>query len=240
MDVISVKQLEAVFRKIENNTKAMVDASAADERASASLEVMEIIFSASMGFDIMIRMFGIDQGIDTEAAEWHRWLLANVVWVPGAWFCMNMFWTFLICYTLKQYMGWLGEQATNFVQVERILKMPMDPEELENYLSTKSIEVSGGDEARNTSVTTWTEEDEEIWGGAPPKITLTYDKINAYILTARLDVDKKKVELPEEVDDTIDVESWVSSKLIEVLREQNVLFPEGQDGRPKKLGGMLG
>eukprot|EP01051_Picozoa_sp_SAG22_P012529 SAG22_NODE_1312_length_4776_cov_2.886466_2_plen_169_part_00 len=61
-DVISTKQLEAVFRKIEANTKTMVDAIAADERASASLEVMEIIFSASMGFDLMIRMFGIDQG----------------------------------------------------------------------------------------------------------------------------------------------------------------------------------
>ena len=45
MDVISTKQLEQVFKKIESNTKSMVDAIAADERASASLEVMEIIFS---------------------------------------------------------------------------------------------------------------------------------------------------------------------------------------------------
>ena len=48
---------------------------AADERASASLEVMEIIFSASMGFDFFMRIFALDQGIDTEARAWHRFML---------------------------------------------------------------------------------------------------------------------------------------------------------------------
>jgi len=38
-----------------------VEATAADERAAASLEVMEIIFSMSMGFDFFSRIFGIDQ-----------------------------------------------------------------------------------------------------------------------------------------------------------------------------------
>ena len=69
---------------------------------------MEVIFSASMGFDIMYRMFGIDQSIDTSVAPWHVWVQENIVWVPGGWFCMNMYFTFLVCYTLKWYMGYLG------------------------------------------------------------------------------------------------------------------------------------
>merc|ERR1712166_746480 len=36
-DVINTKQLEDVFRNVEANTKSLVDASAANERASASL-----------------------------------------------------------------------------------------------------------------------------------------------------------------------------------------------------------
>eukprot|EP01051_Picozoa_sp_SAG22_P012531 SAG22_NODE_1312_length_4776_cov_2.886466_4_plen_46_part_00 len=45
-------------------------------------------------------------------------------------------------------------------------------------------------------MTTWVEEDEDPWGGALPKITLAYDDVHGFLLTARMDVDKKKVELP--------------------------------------------
>jgi hypothetical protein len=41
-DVINTKQLEDVFRNVEANTKYLVDASAANERASASLELMQV------------------------------------------------------------------------------------------------------------------------------------------------------------------------------------------------------
>ena len=269
MDVISTKQLEQVFKKIESNTKSMVDAIAADERASASLEMMEIIFSASMGFDIMIRMFGIDQGTNAGVGHvicgpdkeepgytedgilpwtgegtcspngWQYWTLKNIVFVPGGWFCMNMLFTFFVCSLLKSYMAHLGELSTNFVQIEKVVKAEMDVDELKNYLSTKTIEVSGGDEARNTKITTWTEEDGDLWGGALPKITLAYDEVHGFLLTARMDVDKKKVTLPEEVMETMDVEMWMADRLVEVLREQNVLYAEGQS-KKKKLGGMLG
>ena len=44
-DVINTKQLEDVFKSVEANTKYLVDASATNERASASLEVMQIILA---------------------------------------------------------------------------------------------------------------------------------------------------------------------------------------------------
>jgi hypothetical protein len=40
-------QLEDVFKSVESNTKYLVDASATNERASASLEVMQIILAVS-------------------------------------------------------------------------------------------------------------------------------------------------------------------------------------------------
>ena len=67
MDVVTCKQQEKVWKMILGNTKIMVEACAADERASASLEVMEIIFSASMGFDFFMRIFALDQGIVSAA-----------------------------------------------------------------------------------------------------------------------------------------------------------------------------
>ena len=41
-DVINSKQLEEVFKSVEANTKFLVDASAANERSSASLQVMQV------------------------------------------------------------------------------------------------------------------------------------------------------------------------------------------------------
>jgi WD repeat-containing protein 35 len=46
-DVINSKQLEDVFKSVEANTKFLVDASAANERSSASLEVMQVRFRAT-------------------------------------------------------------------------------------------------------------------------------------------------------------------------------------------------
>ena len=142
--VINTKQQEIVFKKIQKNCSLLVDASGAEERAGASLEVMEVIFSASMGFDIMYRMFGIDQSIDTSVSPWHVWVQENIVWVPGGWFCMNMYFTFLVCYALKHYMGYLGSLAEDFVQVSKELNVKCNVAALKSYLATKSIEVSDG------------------------------------------------------------------------------------------------
>jgi hypothetical protein len=131
--VINTKQQETVFKKIQKNCSLLVDASGAEERAGASLEVMEVIFSASMGFDIMYRMFGIDHSIDTSVSPWHVWIQENIVWVPGGWFCMNMYFTFLVCYALKHYMGYLGSLAEDFVQVSKELNIKCDVAALKSY-----------------------------------------------------------------------------------------------------------
>ena len=200
MDVVTCKQQEKVWKMILGNTKIMVEACAADERASASLEVMEIIFSASMGFDFFMRIFALDQGIDTEARGWHRFMLQNVVWIPGGWFCANMFFTFLVCFSLKKYMGYLGDLAQDYVQIERVVNQPMDTERLEDFIRTKTVESTDGDDARCLNKTVWQEEDDEEWSGAAPKVQICYDDTNGFFLWVRLDVDKKRVELPEEAE----------------------------------------
>lgn len=41
-DTITTRQLEDVFQSVNSNTKYLVDASAAQERSSASLEIMQV------------------------------------------------------------------------------------------------------------------------------------------------------------------------------------------------------
>merc|ERR1711988_299598 len=48
-----LKELQNVYKGVEKNTKALVDAAAANERAAASLGTMQVVFAASMAFDIV-------------------------------------------------------------------------------------------------------------------------------------------------------------------------------------------
>merc|ERR1719440_618246 len=97
-------------------------------------------------------------------------------------------------------MGYLGDLAQNFVQIERVVNQPMDTEKLEDYMRQKTIESTDGDDARCINKTVWQEEDDEEWCGSAPKIQVCYDDTNGFFLWVRLDVDKKKVELPEEAE----------------------------------------
>lgn len=46
------------------NTKYLVDASAANERASASLEVMQVVLGGTLGFSIIDRLAGGTMNMD--------------------------------------------------------------------------------------------------------------------------------------------------------------------------------
>ena len=93
-----------------------------------------------------------------------------------------MLFTFFICYALKQYMAYLGDLATDFVQVERTVNQPMDTEKLEDFIRTKTVESTDGDDARCLNKTVWQEEDDDEWSGAAPKIQICYDDTNGFFL----------------------------------------------------------
>ena len=71
-EVINTKQLEDVFKNVESNTKYLVDASAASERASASLEVMQVILAGSFAFDIVDRISGGTLNIEVPGVDTWR------------------------------------------------------------------------------------------------------------------------------------------------------------------------
>ena len=107
-DVINTKQLEDVFKSVEANTKYLVDASAANERASASLEVMQVILAGSFAFDIVDRVSG--GTLNITVPDWvNTWLVDPIISVPMLWFAINMLWLLLVSYLLLKFMHYLGE-----------------------------------------------------------------------------------------------------------------------------------
>merc|ERR1719183_828615 len=76
-DVINTKQLEDVFKNVESNTKFLVDASAANERSSASLEVMQIILAGGFAFDILDRITG--GTLNITVPDWVNSLIVDTI-----------------------------------------------------------------------------------------------------------------------------------------------------------------
>ena len=88
-DVINTKQLEDVFRNVDSNTKYLVDASAASERSSASLEVMQVILAGSFAFDIVDRLSG--GTLNITVPDWvNAFVVDPIITVPGAWLLLNL------------------------------------------------------------------------------------------------------------------------------------------------------
>jgi hypothetical protein len=86
-DVINTKQLEEVFDNVNANTKYLVDASAANERSSASLEVMQVICAGSFAFDIVDRLSGGTLNIVVPA--WVEDLIVKpFISQPFLWWCV--------------------------------------------------------------------------------------------------------------------------------------------------------
>ena len=109
-DVINTKQLEDVFRNVDSNTKYLVDASAASERSSASLEVMQVILAGSFAFDIVDRVSG--GSLNITVPDWvNSFLVDPIITVPGLWMLINLAWLGFVSLMLIKLMRYLGDKA---------------------------------------------------------------------------------------------------------------------------------
>ena len=190
-DVINTKQLEDVYKGVEKNTKALVDASAAKERASASLEIMQVVFAASMAFDLVDKFTALD--LNTNLAPWQLWIEIYIIRPPGMWFACNITWMLFMCWCLKKLMAHLGDKSLNFLTFEVALNMKIDADAFKEYLDTKDLLVSDGQLAEGVinKSAIWEEDDELVWEGAAPALEVSYDVANGFLLVVQFTIDRK-------------------------------------------------
>jgi hypothetical protein len=190
-DVINTKQLEDVYKGVEKNTKALVDASSAKARAAASLEIMQVVFAASMAFDLVDKFTALDLNINM--ADWQLWIEFNLIRPPGVWFAVNMTWMLFMCWGLKKLMAHLGDKSLNFLTFEVVLNKKIDTAAFKGYLDGKNLLVSDGQLASGMvkKSAIWEEDDELIWEGAAPSLEVSYDAANGFLLSVQFTIDRK-------------------------------------------------
>lgn len=220
-DVINTTQLEDVYKSVEKNTKSLVEACAAKERASASLEIMQIVFAASMAFDLVDLFTGL--GLNTDLAPWQVSIEENLIHPPGVWFIFNMFICFIMCWCLKKLMGRLGDASKNFITYNAMFNAKIDLEALRDYLDEKDMEVSDGqigDQGMYKSAI-WEESDAELWGGAAPKMEISYDATNGWLIQASFVLDAKEIPNLDER------EGQIKQIFVDQMVQHGVMKPPG-------------
>jgi hypothetical protein len=197
-EMIITNQLEEVFKNVDQNTKYLVDASAANERSSASLEVMQVILAGGFAFDIVDRITG--GTLNTRVPEWAMdYIVYPIVQKPMLWFFLNLVWLFGICYGLTVIMAFLEAQTVGYVSIRIKLNKKINGSNLRKYLATKSLDVIDSimEPGAQMKKYKWVEADKIFWEKAPPTVELVVDVANDYILIAYFLIDGKKTTMRE-------------------------------------------
>jgi len=141
--------LEETVNSIDKNFGSLVAASAAAQRSSASIELMnvrdrwpcivalaclgspcgawQIIFSGSFAFDLIDRLSGDDflGSVGVDDSRGLRWLNVGVKdtfakW-PMVWFLVNMLWLFCVGMCLRKLMAYLIRQAEGAKSLRQVV-----------------------------------------------------------------------------------------------------------------------
>jgi WD repeat-containing protein 35 len=217
-DVINTKQLEDVFKNVEANTKYLVDASAANERASASLEVMQVILAGSFAFDIVDRLSG--GTLNITVPDWVNSLIVDpIISVPMLWFFINMVWLLCVSIALMKLMAYLGEQANGALTVRVKINKKIDVKKLEAFIRTRNIEVTDAisEPHGDLKKATWQETDKVKWQGEPPKIEAQYNETYGFLLAVTFSVNARNTELDE---------GGLLGRFIEDMRSEGILVAD--------------
>ena len=158
----------------------------ANERASSSLEIMQVILAGSLMFDFMDRVTCLYMSLDHTENPFK--VLGET---PGLWLGINVVFFLLCSYLLLKGMRYLGSLATGTLTCRMELNRKASIEHLDAFLEKRHMD-SEEEHYSNTSryrKVSWYESDSS-WGAKKPKIELLYDVANGFILKAFIVVDR--------------------------------------------------
>eukprot|EP00937_MAST-01D_sp_MAST-1D-sp2_P002067 g2067.t1 len=196
VDVINTMQLEGVCANVQANTKHLVDASAANERSSSTLEVMQVILAGSFAFDVVDRVSG--GTLNIEVPEWVNDALTRpIINVPFLWFLLNVAWLVLCCLALWSFMRHVARQGDGALTLRIRVDRPLRLARLRAFLDTRALEVTDAtlDPQKEVQKVSWFEQDEALWQGQPPRVELQVDTKHAFLLALTFRVNERKTRL---------------------------------------------
>eukprot|EP00936_MAST-01D_sp_MAST-1D-sp1_P001529 g1529.t1 len=216
--LISKNELEVVTEKIRSNCDTLATASAVEQRSSASLEFMDVLFAGTLAFRIVDRFSGNailgigGVGNTTSACDagagvcpqnrlnWiNQWIREPIANIPGLFFVLNMAWLWLAIKALHRLLDYINDRnrGTNDLRQEMVCNI--DVRRLEAFLEARNFstcDVNCSNSQRVVKVQ-WTEpKGSDIWyGQEPPKLGLEYDAQHGWLLRVHVQWNSQRNEM---------------------------------------------
>jgi len=189
VDVITSNKEFKVNEAVSNNTKNLEEVFRANERASTSLEIMQVVLAGSLAFSILDRLHGLYMGIagdidwSVKAFEWY-------VQTPMVMFIVNMIWWFALGALFKQTIKYAGAKSAGILSIRYTMNCKVNERAMTAFLSVVNPEMEDGeaDADMNVKKFTWDETDDIRWKGRPPRIEIVVDMQNKFLLTAFIQI----------------------------------------------------
>jgi hypothetical protein len=188
VNVINEKRLQSIFHQLKDSSSIQMRMTRAAERQDSKMQVLQIIFSGTLAFDLLQLITGefsyTDQNLQIPnifgvniGSQW-LWAFMNL----GFWFIFAM----IILKVLKT----ITIRAEDNMVIKIEYGIPINLEILESVLGKESImtgdiEHSGNKILRTVDYFT-------NFGGSDAKLTITYDTKNSFLYTINLDLDTPK------------------------------------------------
>ena len=192
-DVIHENKEFKVSQSVSNNTRNMEEVVRANERASTSLEIMQVVLAGSLAFAILDRVHGLYLGVAGDI----DWAITAFDWylqTPMIMFIVNMLWWASLGFLFNRLIKYAGSKAAGVLSIRYTLNCKFNRKAMVGFLATVKPEMEDGESDTKTSIKkfVWDETDDIRWKGEPPKIELVVDVKYGFLLSAFIQIATRK------------------------------------------------
>ena len=212
-------KMEELNATLESNGKSLDSIQASNRENSSTLTAFKVLFSGIFTFSILDRITGDWTVMDTEWME----IFVNDV-IRNSY--LLWFWISIACWMVMSVLvGYITTKISWYNHGESVLSMDVKEkirsEKIRIMMGMKKniIEERSYEQQREIVSITYEELNPKLWGGIVPRITLSFDEKNQYMMKVIIRYDCRKARKNERF--TIDE---VKTKIIADLRHQQVFF----------------
>lgn len=193
--VVSETKMFLLNENIDANTKRMCILQDANERAAGTLQILMVIFTGILAFDILDRVTGNNWGV-TQSAWFSAFYQSYIQDTPMLWFFLSMFvWSIVALIMYYVYKGnHFVKQGVTTIKLK--VNRKIFTHKLESFIKTKvsAFEERVYGEVNNIVKVTYTDIVKQDWGGARPNITFEYDEANSFLLNVIVSYNKREAK----------------------------------------------
>ena len=193
--VVSETKMFTLNENIDGNTKRMCLLQDSNERAAGTLQMLMVIFTGLLAFDILDRITGNNWTV-TQSAWLSSFYKAYIQNTPLLWFFISLFMWAVIA--LVMYYVFKGNHFVKqgLTSIKLKINRKVFVVKLQQFLRAKlhSFEERLYGEVNDIVKITYTDNLKQDWGGARPNITFEYDERNSFLLTVTISYNRREAK----------------------------------------------